>query len=187
MAIKSGGKVLSARAQAAKVREWSGWSRKEYQKQYDILRNKTRAYERATGAARGSINVADLLAREVRGRYYSKFYGEEYKSTAQFEAIQAAPSTSSGRALSVAATERVQTAAYNSVERQFAGVIGKSKYADDISREVADARDNGTLTPQKYRDIVEKYARALGTEKAEIAKMNKANPDPASRVFFHST
>lgn len=187
MAIKSGGKPLTAREQAKKVREWTGWTREQYNKQYDILRNKVRAYEKATGAKKGSINVSDILARDARARFFAKRYGEPYQPTAEYEAIQKASSVSSGRKPSQRSVERITQAAYDRVNKQFAGVIFKSKYGIDFNMEVEALRAKGQLTPQKYLELAEKYARMLGAEKEQVKKFNEASPDPFKAYEFHST
>lgn len=187
MAIKSGGKTLTARQQKAKVLEWTGWTTEQYNKEYDKLRNKARAYEKATGAAKGSIDVADLLARDARSKYFSKRYGEEYKPTAEFEAVSKATSVSSGRTPSKRAVERINKAAYDRVGKQFSGVITKSKYSQDIIKEVQAEMQRGSLTPEKYKQIVEKYARMLGAEKEQVRAFNQASPDPYEKIYFKST
>lgn len=187
MAIKNKeGKSLSKREQAKKVREWTGWSREQYNKEYDKLRNRVRAYERATGARKGSINVADLLARNARGEYFKRTYGSGYKPSELYQAVLSAPSVSSGKTVSGRATQRIQAQAVAAVDKQFFGVINNSKYSQDIAADVAELRKSGNYTPEAYRDLVEGYARRLGREREEIARINSAIQDPFKKMFFNS-
>ena len=187
MAIKIDGKALSARAQAKKVREWTGWTPQEYKRQYNILRNRVVNYERATGAAAGSINVADLLARNARGQYYARtVYKTKYTPTELWRAVQQAPASSTARATSAVGYIRAMRAGYDRVERQFKGVIQNSKYAEIIRAEVQAAGGLGAITPQEYLAIVEHYARQLGIEREQIRKINAATENPEDIIFFNS-
>lgn len=176
MAIKVRGKVLSAREQARAVREWTGWTREEYQKQYDLLRNRTRAFERATGRERGSINVADILARDARSRYFARFYGEQYRPTNLYTAIQAAPASSTGRTLSATTSARVEASALEATRRQFRGFLEKSKFAAAAERMADRLRKAGTFTAAKYEEILRRYAKlsTAAREAGEAANLQRA-------------
>lgn len=173
MAIKSKGKTLTARQQAAKVREWAGWTREQYQKEYDKLRNRVRAYEKATGTPKGKLNVADILARDVRGRYFSRYYGEEYTPSNLYRAIQAAPSISSGKALKQAQAERIQARALEAINKQYAGFLKNSIFAQ-AAREEFDRLGAGSA--YEYSRILKKYAELSLTSKQAIAESNKQLP-----------
>lgn len=180
MAIKSNGRALTAREQAAKVREWTGWTRAQYQKQYDILRNRTRAFERATGRERGSINVADVLARDARSRYFARYYGERYNPTNLYQAITAAPSTSSGRAISETTRARVEAAAVEATRRQFAGFLQNSMFAAPAERMADRLRSAGTFTAAKYERILRRYAQ-LSTAAREAGEASNVARPPWQR------
>lgn len=180
MAIKVRGKVLSAREQARAVREWTGWTREQYQKQYDILRNRTRAFERATGRKKGSINVADILARDARSRYFARFYGEQYRPTNLYTAIQAAPASSTGRTLSTATAARVEAAAVEATRRQFRGFLEKSKYAAAAERMAERLRKAGTFTAAKYERILSTYGD-ISTTAREAGEASNLQRDPWER------
>ena len=108
MAIKRMGKTLSAREQKKQVMEWTGWTSEEYQRQYDILRNRVRAYQKITGSER-KRNVADILAREARRRFYSAGRSTPLARSGEAEIIFSTPSISSGKRGRVAAptSERI--------------------------------------------------------------------------------
>lgn len=171
MAIKRGGVTLTARQQKRYVQELTGWSTEEYNKEYDKLRNRTRAYERATGAPKGKYNVADLLARNVRGEYYARREGREYTPTNLYSAIQAAPSISSGRRPSEASQARIASAAREALNKQYAGFLKHSIYGGEAFEKAVRRAEKGAgraLT-------VDEYARLLRTqaERATAAKLSR--------------
>lgn len=187
MAIRRNGRALSPREQAKYVRKITGWTPAEYKRQRDILYNRTRNYERAIGKPKGTYNVSDLLARRERGKYYARRTGQEYVPSAPLQAIEAAPASSSGRALSDAAKQRVDDAQYDLADRLMGGIINRSKYAAQFSAEIAAMRDKGELTGEKYYQTAEKYARMLDEERRAAAATNANIVDPWDAVFFTST
>lgn len=188
MAIKRGGKTLTAREQAEEVRKLTGWTRQEYQKQYDVLRNRVRAYERGMGVTEQDkrINVADLLASNAKRMFYSKYYGEEYKPTALYKAVMQAPSISSGKKLSSKAQARIEQAAETRIEDQFGGFIKNSKFSDDIKREVEELRKSGNYNPQEHLKIIEKYLKEFENERKNVEEYNASLDDPFKRIYFKS-
>lgn len=187
MAIRRNGRELSPREQAKYVREITGWTPAEYKRQRDLLYNRVRNYERATGAAKGTYNVPDLLARRERGKYYARRTGQEYVPSALLQAIESAPASSSGRALTDAAKQRIDRAQYDLADRLMGGVINKSKYSAQFAAEIAAMRDKDELTGEKYYQTAEKYARKLEEERNAIAAANANIVDPWDAVFFTST
>lgn len=186
MAIMREGKPMTARQQAAYVRSLTGWTREEYNKQYDILRNRARAYERGAGLARGTVNVSDLLARNARAQFYSRYYGEEYKPTGLHAAVQAAPAVSSGRKLTQTQRARIIDAQEARAYREMGGIINNSKYSEAIAAEVARLKELGAYSGRVLYLLARKYARQLDRERAEIRAYNKNVKDFASRMFFNS-
>ena len=187
MAIRRNGRELSPREQAKYVRDITGWTPAEYKRQRDLLYNRVRNYERATGAAKGTYNVSDLLARRERRKYYARKAGQQYPPTALMEAIESAPATSVGRKLSDTAKQRVDEAQYNLADRLMGGIINKSKYSAQFASEIAAMRDKGELTGEKYYQTAEKYARKLEEERNAVAATNANIVDPWDAVFFTST
>src|SRR5699024_5175106 len=120
-------RTLTPREQAAYVRKITGGTPAEYKRQRDLLYNRVRNYERATGAAKGTYNVSDLLARRERGRFYARQTGQEYVPSALLQAIESAPASSSGRALTATAKQRVDAAQYDLADRLMGGIINRSK------------------------------------------------------------
>lgn len=187
MAIRRNGRTLTPREQAAYVREITGWTAAEYKRQRDVLYNRVRNYERATGKPKGTYNVSDLLARRERGKYYAREAGQEYTPTGQLQAIESAPATSVGRKLTAAAKQRVDKTQYDLADRLMGGVINKSKYSAQFAAEIADLRERGELTGEKYYQTAEKYARKLEEERKAVAAANANIVDPWDAVFFTST
>ena len=186
MAIKRGGKELSAREQKALVMREAGWSSKEYQKRYDVLRNRARNYERAVGLEKGTINVADLLARDVHYRYRAEKEGYSYKPTEIFKAVSQTVASSPSRVLSANAIGRATSLEVDRIQRQFRGVIEKSMYSEQIANKVSQAMQNGTFSVSWYRELVESYARLLGGAKATLAIINKSISDRSKKIEWHS-
>lgn len=187
MAIRRNGRTLTPREQAAYVREITGWTPAEYKRQRDILYNRTRNYERAIGKHKGTYNVSDLLARRERGKYYARRTGQEYVPSALLQAIESAPASSSGRALTDRAKQRVDDAQYVLADRLMGGIINKSKYSAQFAAEIAALRDKGELTGEKYYQTAEKHARMLDEERRTAAATNANIVDPWDAVFFTST
>lgn len=189
MAIKRRGVALSARAQAAEVRKLTGWSREQYQREYDKLRNRVRAYERVTGAkAAGAkpINVADLLARDARARWAERFYGEKYTPSNLYASVSAAPSVSSGREVSEKAKERILNAAEARIYNQFSGIIFNSKYSEVILSQFERLEASPNYTPAQKLALVEQYARAMENERKNTAALNANIADPFQKSRFSS-
>ena len=187
MAIRRNGRELSAREQAKYVRDITGWTPAEYKRQRDILYNRTRNYERAIGKPKGTYNVSDLLASRERGKYYARRTGQEYVPSALLQTIESAPASSSGRAPTDAAKQRIDAAQYDLADRLMGGVINKSKYSAQFAAEIAAMRDKGELTGKKYYQTAEKYARKIEEERNAAAAVNANIVDPWDAVFFTST
>lgn len=159
MAIRFGDRTLNAREQAAKVREWAGWSKEEYRKQRDILYNRARAYEKATGMKKGTTNVPDLLAREVRRRYFARYYGEDSQPTNLYQAVMQAPAQSSGRSVSERQRERIENEAEKYIRRQYRGLLNNSVYSEAIQREYNNLKASGNFTVAKFEEILKQYGK----------------------------
>ena len=76
----------------------NGWTTEQYNKQYDILRNKVRsyeAYERASGRTTQTQSVQSLLFKEAKAK---KRMGAEYTPSIKMQRIKSFTSVSSGKA-----------------------------------------------------------------------------------------
>lgn len=108
MAIQYKGKVLTPRQQKAQVMKWAGWSEAEYKAAYEDVRKRTVNYQKLNGIEVGTYSPADILARDVRGRWYAGRQSELYKPSSLVEGIMLAPTQSGKQKISKAAAIRVQ-------------------------------------------------------------------------------
>ena len=115
-------KALSAKDIKAAVMKTTGWTNEQYQKQYDILRNKTRNYEQATGAT-GKIKVNELLYEQTRAQ---KRYGEAYRPSRLLRAIQATPSVSTGAVQRGGVSKQTEARLEREILGEFSGFTQKS-------------------------------------------------------------
>ena len=125
------------------IQKLTGWTTEQYNKQYDIFRNKVRNAERQLG--RSKSNVAQqffyTLKTQKTGGTLSKFR--------QF--IQTASSQSTGKTTISAQT---QTRINEYIYSKFGGLIDSSEKARQI---LADPN----MTPSQKAGALERYARML--------------------------
>ena len=165
------GQTLTARQQKAQVLKWTGWTSEQYNKEYDKLRNRVRNYERANGYERGSINVADVLAREARVRHYAPRFGETAQSTQLYMAVSATTSQSTGKALTASGRTNSQTAAIAAISGRYHGLLEKSNIVQTAVAELK--ANNPNYTAAEYEATILKAARrsnALGHTAETIRK-----------------
>lgn len=186
MPIRRGGRILTNKERAAEIRRLTGWTQAEYNRRYDVLRNRARNYEAATGAERGSINVGDLLYRDARSRAMAQRYGEQYRPSGLYEAVSAAPASSTGRRISKAGIARVSTAEQSRGIRQFSGILYNSKYSEQLLQLQQELILSGTYDPIEFNKILEQYARRLQKERENAAAFNAATRDPFDYINWHS-
>lgn len=102
MATYSGsGKKVTARQKKAAIMSANNWTEDQYRKQYDIFKNKLRAYEnyrRAHGAEVEEQSPQEVLYRAAKAK---KREGSEYKPSLEMQRIQSfsAVSITKGRKL----------------------------------------------------------------------------------------
>lgn len=133
--------ALTARDVKAYVMKERGWTTEQYNKEYDKLRNRLRAYEafqRKSGIEVEAQSPASLLYFESRAK---KREGAEYTPSLELKRIQSFPSISSGKALT-RALER-QSEAFGRKYRTttdiaFSALIAANPTAADIAARVQD-------------------------------------------------
>ena len=138
-------KIMSAKEIKSYVMKANDWTTAQYNKEYDKLRNRVRAYEKATGRT-GKIAVNELLYTTTRAR---QRYGDNYRESRLLANIMQTPGVSSGRTLS----KRAETALFERIANDFRGLISNSAIAKDI-------RDTST-TPQQLYQRLTAYAEEL--------------------------
>ena len=121
----------------------NGWTTEQYNKQYDILRNKVRsyeAYERASGRTTQTQSVQSLLFKEAKAK---KRMGAEYTPSIKMQRIKSFTSVSSGKAGQKALTgkryrqKRAKTYE-DATYKQFQGLINSNKQARYIYESISD-------------------------------------------------
>lgn len=177
MAIRHGGKELTPKEQKAQVLKWTGWTTTQYNKEYDKLRNRVRAFERATDKAKGEINVADLLAKDARSQYYARYYGETYTPTNLYQAVAATPSISSGKKLSRKTAERVQNVAKERLQAQYRGLLSNSAYSAQIGVEIGYLDGWERATVQEIEEIINRYSKLSTLDRQAALDYNKNRRD----------
>lgn len=164
--IKQNISYRSAKQEVLKIR---GWTSEEYQKKYDILKNKVRAYE-SFKASKGikveKQNISELLYKESKK---IKQYGKDYTPSLEMQRIQSfsAVSISKGRQLArssesyIAKREAIYEATTNIT---FEGLLSKNKMAQEIYDEIQD--------PVKREEALKDYAEALHLKMTENGKVD---------------
>lgn len=138
-------KIMSAKEIKSYVMKAKGWTTEQYNKEYDKLRNRVRAYEKATGRTE-KIAVNELLYTTTRAQ---QRYGNNYRESRLLNNIMQTPSVSSGRTLS----KRSEEALFERIAADFQPLIEKSKIAANIYA-MAD-------TPQQLYQQLTAYAAEL--------------------------
>ena len=133
--------ALTAREIKSYVMKERGWTSDQYNKEYDKLRNRLRAYEafqRQSGVSVEAQSPASILYFESRPRPHE---GAEYQSSLELQRIKSFPSISSGKALGRALERRSETFARRYTEttnKVFAGLIAANPTAAEIAERVTD-------------------------------------------------
>lgn len=151
------------------IQKLTGWTTEQYNKQYDIFRNKVRNAERQLG--RSKSNVAQqffyTLKTQKTGGTLSKFR--------QF--IQASTSQSSGKTtISPKAATRINEYIFN----KFGGLLETSEKAKQIL-------NDPNMTPSQKAGALERYARMLTQARKirgkEIREKMQAGEDVSDIIF----
>ena len=136
---------LSASQVKAEVMQIRGWTARQYEKEYDKIRNRIRAYEgfeRSMGEKVTPESPAAFLYKESRAM---QRHGAAYVPSARTAAIRQTTSISSGKALETLLTGKTKAAkkargafyrrAAQGVER-FSGLIAKNSTAAKMAKEI---------------------------------------------------
>lgn len=144
----------SAAQRSRDIREWLGLTREQYNKQYDILRNRVRNYERAIGAQRGTVSPArifhDIAYRQSRGM----------RLTFQERAIMSASAGSTGTRIGASGATVPRT--IQSAERQ----------SNILTTELRAFRGLIERSPTLYADLMAQYERGEITGREVIQSLS---------------
>ena len=158
----------------------NGWTTEQYNKQYDILRNKVRsyeAYERASGRTTQAQSVQSLLFKEAKAK---KRMGAEYMPSIKMQRIKSFTSVSSGKAGQKALTgkryrqKRAKTYE-DATYKQFKGLINSNPQARRIYESISD--------PVKREQAMTAYANQLGAKINEQDEVNENEAIPFGETF----
>ena len=177
------GEVLNDRQIKRAIMEANGWTSEEYQKRYDVLRNRVRNYEQVTGQSLGGkIRVNELLYQTTKAQ---KRYGGAYRPSALVRGVMATPSKGTG----LVQREGISKRAFKNVEETVLGrfdvFVEGSKKHNGQAWQLKEGYDlNRAGVPEKARAEIELLnARAIelrqlraegkgaGATKAELARI----------------
>lgn len=114
---------LTSREIKSYVMKQRGWDTERYNKEYDKLRNRVRAYERyqkSRGEEVTPQSPSNILYFETRAM---KRQGKDYTPSLERERLQAFPSVSSGKALTERQIRRLTTVYEGTTQSAFARLI----------------------------------------------------------------
>lgn len=162
----------------------NNWTAEEYRKNYDIFKNKLRAYEsfrESHGASQNERqNVVDVLYREAKAKLR---YGSDYAPSQKMQQIRgfSAYSITKGRKMiSNSAYQKRQTEKYDAyVSNRFDGLIAKNAQAQRLSDKYAD-------DPIEREKVLSAYADALKLYINEQGKVEEGNGIPYSGEAYGS-
>lgn len=134
--------ALTAREVKSYVMKERGWTSEQYNKEYDKLRNRLRAYEafqRQSGVEVETQSPASLMYFESRAR---KREGAEYQPTLELQRIKSFPSVSSGKTLRSTlerSHERLERIYSRTTDKAFSRLIEINPTAAEIYETIDDA------------------------------------------------
>lgn len=161
----------------AYVMKERGWSSQQYQKEYDKLRNRLRAYEayqRAHGAEIETQSPAHVLYFESKAR---KREGAEYHESLELQRIKSFPSLSTGKALSkaIAKDDAFAKRYATTTDRAFARLIEANPTAARIYQDVPD--------PVKREQALKDFAKKLHLKMKQSGEAEAAAAIPFGQAI----
>jgi len=134
---------MTSREVKAYIMKVNNWTAEQYKKQYDIFKNKLRAfeaYEASTGAKVTQQSAVELLYKEARSK---ASYGSNYTPSIKMQRIRSFTSVSSGKAgqkalQSTKYRERRAKAYGDATFKQFEGLIRSNQTASNIYYNIKD-------------------------------------------------
>lgn len=158
----------------------NGWTTEQYNKQYDILRNKVRAYEayeRASGRQVNAQSVQAIMFKEAKAKQRQ---GRDYQPSIKMQRIKSFTSISSGkagqRALQSKRYIQKRTKTYeDATYKQFKGIIENNKQA----RAIYDAISN----PVTREKALTAYANKMHAKINEQDEVNENEAIPFGETY----
>lgn len=170
--MKDGQRVeLSNRQVKAYIMKANNWTSKQYDKQYDIFKNKVRAYEnyeRMHGITTPRQSVSQLLYKEAKAKQRE---GADYSPSIKMQRIRSFTTVSSGKAgqkaLQGKRYQARRTALYmEATNKQFKGFLENNAKAQELANKITD--------PVKREKFLADYANKVHARIAEKEKEAKA-------------
>lgn len=175
--------AMTSREVKAYIMRVNNWTSEQYNKQYDILRNKVRAYEayeRSTGVKVTTQSPQALLFKEARSK---QLYGPNYTPSVSMSRIRSFTSVSSGRAGQRALTsERYRSRRARTYEdatyKRFKGLIESNAKAREIYESIND--------PVKREKALSAYANKIHARINEKEGQEAGEAIPVSSEVYGS-
>jgi hypothetical protein len=167
------GRVLTNKQIKAEIMSARGWTSEQYTKEYDKFRNRYKNYERVTG---DKINrpVNELLFLKTKSETGR---GASYRPSQLIQAIEATPSTSTGRVSRVGIGKAAAFALKGQIVYNYRAFIKKSASAREAVAEYdkkiaagGDATEAYRALKRKLSDISETIKTAKKAAKEEEAR-----------------
>ena len=166
---------LTSREVKQFIMKQNNWTSQEYQKKYDIFKNKLRAfenYERAHGATIKRQRPVELLYKQAKSM---KREGANYQPSIKMQRIQSFTSVSSGvagqRALQGRIYQQRRAQLYTSAtNKQFEGLINKNEKAREIANRIED--------PVMREKALADYANMLHAKIDEMGRVQEQEAIP---------
>lgn len=162
----------------ATIMRANNWTAEQYKKQYDIFKNKLRAFEAFEGKYANKQSAVELLYKQARAKIRE---GTEYQPSIKMQRIEAFTSVSSGKAsklLENAMYKSRREATYSSATaKQFEGFIAKNAKAKEIYDSIKD--------PVAREHALTDYANKVHAKMDETDKVTE-NEAVASGLTFGS-
>ena len=183
--IVKGGRVeLSTREVKKYVMKVNNWTSDEYNKKYDIFKNKLRAFEnfqRAHGVIKDRQSPMQLLYKEAKAKVRD---GADYTPSIKMQRIKNFTSVSSGkagqRALQSSRYMQKRNKLYeDATNEQFRGFIKKNAKAQEIANAIED--------PVKREEALRDYADAINAKIDEQDEVSENETIPMSSEVIGST
>lgn len=174
---------MTSREVKAYIMRVNNWTSEQYNKQYDILRNKVRAYEayeRSTGVSVTSQSPQALLFKEARSK---QLYGPTYTPSTSMTRIRSFTSVSSGKA----GQRALQSETYRSrrartyqdaTYKRFRGLIESNSKAKEIYETIQD--------PVKREKALVAYANRIHARINEQEEAEAGEAIPVSSEVYGS-
>lgn len=186
---------LTSREVKQYIMKVNNWTSADYQKQYDIFKNKLRAYEsyqQAQGAKVKKQSPVEVLYKEARDK---QLYGASYKPSQKMEQIKSfsAYSITKGRQVTKSLRyQEKQSKAYGQyIRSRFGSVKSKSGliYQNEGAKKiynafVADARKKGEpVNYAKMEEALTDYANKLGAKYTPTGEAVTPNTMPNGETY----